>query len=199
MSYILCAYEDRAFQEVVSSILFKLFDEIDSSFELLERITAGCNWDNLQSIIEDFSSNSVAVVIGADRGGLQGTDAREKHDLLATNVESRGIPYSVALPQPSVEGWLLTDPPALRDGMAPYSNHNRVRLPAELPPYPVNSEIRAKKILGDLSFHLLGFSPGRGGIEYASEIVQRIDLNRVDEESLKEFLADARRMLGSLV
>lgn len=194
MGRVLCIYEDRAFEDVVTPLIRRI---LPSSTEITERRTAGCRIDNLNAIINDLVGNCCALVIGADCGGLRGADITRKRQLLTANPRIAGLPTALALPKPSVEAWLLTNPTSLRTALTPHSSIAHPRLPERLPRFPT-SEQQAKKMLADLSSHMLGFPALRGGVEYGPEVISLLELEDISNNSLRSFVTEARNLAGQI-
>lgn len=126
----------------------------------------------------------IVVAIDANRKGLSGR-AREL-DALVDDVPQ---PVVKAIPDPHVERWLLLDGAAFKGVFgvgcqAPDRRYDRGRY---------------KRLLIDAIVEA-GVTPNLGGVEYAEEIVEHMNLQRSSQDrSFRRFIDDLRQALRVLV
>jgi len=190
---LLCAFEDRAFEDIVLPIIRRVVAE-SRGWRLEARVifTHGCDWGALAGIARDYLNWPDVMVVGADTRGE--SPARKRKSMtpglkrvLPLRLRDRCI---LALPAPCAEGWLQADAAALKRGISDVLGRP-VSLPAEVGRYP-RGEQQAKERLRSL-LERSSVPTLRGGLEYGPAIARHVDLSA--HTSLREFVRDLRRRL----
>lgn len=188
---ILCAFEDRAFEDVVLPVVGRLCEEMDLPRPVIEGplFTRGCRWRPLRRILSDRGSGPDLVLVGADAGPL--TVAQKRSAMLA-RVEQTTDPSRVvfALPKPCAEGWLQADLRALKQGVED-EIEEPITLPEDTGAYP-GDENEAKRRLASI-LDRADVPMLRRGLEYGPAIMRRVEVSR--EASLERFDRELRRWL----
>ena len=190
---MLCAFEDRAFEDVVLPIIRRVASE-GRAWHIETRVTFthGCDWRALDAIATDYASWPDLMVVGADTRG--NSPARKRKDMtpdlrrvLPQRLRDRCI---LALPAPCAEGWLQADLGALKRGIADVLGRS-VSMPASVGKYP-RGEQQAKQRLRSL-LEQSAVPTLRGGLEYGPPVAGHMDFSA--HSSLRDFVRDLRRAL----
>jgi hypothetical protein len=166
---LLCIYEDRAFEDVVTPLLLRLGAQCGVSLApLLVTLTHGCRFGALTRAIEAHGPTANLLIVGADAGKLTATkkEVRMRKRLGTTIADLRRV---FAVPEPSAEGWLQADPAALKAGIAE-ALKTKVTLAHEIGAYP-KDEAHAKARLRDL-LRGANLPSLRDGLEYGPSVMR---------------------------
>ena len=128
----------------------------------------------------------VVVVRDTDCRGVD--TIKSRYFRLIDDVEYSGE-VVVGAPEPHIECWFLSDPPALQRVLS-----SGVQAPV---PDSKCGSGRFKRLLSQ-TVKDAGVEPAEGGIEYAADIVEEMDIYRAcsNVPSLDTFVRDLRRALG---
>jgi len=128
---------------------------------------------------DTFRPDLVVVATDANCKGLRSRTKELREVTGETSVE-----VVLAVPDPHIERWLLVDGAAFKAALgkgcrAPDEKCERARYKKRL----------LEAVLGT------GIEPVLGGIEFAEDIVSHMDLDRIRDSSLKEFIKSTRAVL----
>ena len=178
--------EDYAHQQIIGALVQRLADESGTAVRLEWRNAV----DGYGAVVREFDDYLRDL---ARQGGypdliVVATDANCKGlNERASELERANVPVPViqAIPDPHIERWLLLDGAAFRDAVG----HG-----CEAPDQKCERE-RYKRLLIN-AIHNAGTMPSLGGIEFAEDIVQRINLERAmqADRSLRRFVSGTRQM-----
>lgn len=189
---ILCAFEDRAFEDVVLPAVARICEEMGSSQpEVVGPLfSRGCRWSALLAILRDRGAEPDLVLIGADTGSRT---VAQKRAAMRERVEGAIEPFRVvyALPKPCAEGWLQADLHALKEGVESELEAT-ITLPEDTGGYP-GDERDAKERLASI-LDRSGVPTLRGGLEYGPAVMERVRFS--SDASLEEFHQELRRWLS---
>ena len=178
--------EDNAHRQVIGALVKKLADECGVAVHLDWRNAVrghGRVVQELKRYFDDLrrgggSPDVIVVATDANCGGLQ----KRIRDI---DVSSALAPVVLAIPDPHIERWLLLDGAAFKSVLgkgcdAPDQKCDRGRYKHRL-----FEAVRAT-----------GVVPRLGGIEFAEDIVQQMDIERVacTDPSLERFVSELRRI-----
>jgi hypothetical protein len=189
---VLCAFEDRAFEDVALPMVRRIFDETGFEPPLIQGPlrSRGCRWKALQSILRDEGQQADLIVIGADTGPL--TVAQKRSAMLGRIeriVDTRRVIF--ALPKPCAEGWLQADLQALKRGVEEELDEP-ITLPEDTGSYPTDEEQAKDRLAGILSRS--DIQPLRHGLEFGPAIMRHVDPSA--HSSLEELDRELRRWLS---
>jgi hypothetical protein len=183
---LLCAFEDRAVEDVVVPVLSRVASEEHRSVEPIVRLTHGCRFGELIRLLKDGAAECDFCVIGADtRQQRPHIKQRAMSHSLRAKVDLHGSVY--ALPQPSAEGWLQADLASLKHGIEEALGAN-IRLPQGVGPYPRDEKAakeRLRSLLSRAEVPML-----RDGLEYAAFVMARMPFDA--HPSLALFVRELR-------
>lgn len=180
--------EDLAHLKVIRSFISRLAGPEGSAYVIDERNGSGGKgraFSELKLFVRDLVAGFVAVpdllIVGIDANCKTFAKTQRDAEQIVGGV---GIAYVLAIPDPHIERWLLLDARAFkhvfgRGCQAPDQKCERNRYKNWL-----RKEIEAA-----------GHKPPLGGIEYADDIISHIEIDRIDDASLKRFVEDLRRAL----
>lgn len=188
---ILCAFEDRAFEDVALPIVRRILDETGRPEPRIRGplFSRGCRWRALQSILRDHRVEADLVVVGADTGPR--TVAQKRSAMLGRLKQTVDRDRLVfALPRPCAEGWLQADLQALKQGVEDELGET-ITLPEDTGGYPVEEEQAKRRLAAILDRSDVPML--RHGLEYGPAIMRRVRTST--ERSLEEFDRNLRRWL----
>ena len=191
---ILCAFEDRAFEDVVRPLVERLLAEEGlREADIRPLLTHGCQWTELGHIGRDYETWADLVIIGADtRGKTPAQKRRSMEKGLERSLPERlrGERCLLALAAPCAEGWIQADLAALKAGVAEELD-DVVSLPGDAGAYP-GAEQQAKDRLRTI-LERADVPALRGGLEYGPAVMRHVALD--SEPSLAEFAKAFRHRL----
>ncbi len=188
--------EDRAHEEFILAVLLRLANEEHKAITPRVRSSRGGHGQALSELSTYLLSVSKGIA-GMDMPDLLvvAIDANCKaFNTAHREIELRiGEPYKsraiIACPDPHIERWFLADPDSLVEviGLRPRVGRKKCQ------------RDHYKSILLKALIQA-GYPPTLGGIEFAREIVEAMDLYRASkaERSLKRFLDDATKMFKTI-
>ena len=188
--------EDRAHEEFVKNMLSRMAQEEEVSLALQIRSARGGH----PRVLDEFRSYQRAL--------LKGVAGMEVPDLLIVAIDANCSSFAtargeieaaidprlqetavVACPDPHVERWYLADPDSFMEvvGVRPQPGKRKCER-------DVYKEMLSRAIVR------AGHPPTLGGVEFAREIVEAMDLFRAGklESSLRHFVEDAKALLRRL-
>ena len=180
--------EDNAHRAVVGALLQRLATENGQTVHLDWRSAThghGRVLGELKRYLDDLAKHGghpdlIVVATDANCSGLQ-------QRIKDIDVSAAVSPVVLAVPNPHIERWLLLDGAAFkavfgRGCDAPDQKCDRGRYKHQL-----SEAIRATNVV-----------PRLGGIEYAEDIVQHMDIDRAaaSDPSLRRFVDELRRIFG---
>ncbi len=180
--------EDYAHQQVIGTLVQRVAAEFEIAVHLDWRSAVrghGKVIDELRNYLRDLSRQSTPwpdLIVVATDANCKGLNERSRE------IEKLDVPATVvlAIPDPHIERWLLLDGAAFRTVFgrgcqAPDRKCSRARYKKRL-----IEEIRAS-----------GRTPILGGIEYAEDIVQQMNIDRAAQadDSLRRFIEALRTAL----
>ncbi|MSP00003.1 MAG: DUF4276 family protein [Acetobacteraceae bacterium] len=191
MIEIVCFGEDSSHKKIISTILNRLFDEEGVPFTQVWRNATrghGAVIKELRLLLRDIQRDRGRfpdLIVVATDGNCEGYIKR-RNDI--TNLTDRipGLRVVCAVPDPHIERWLLIDPSAFKAVLD---------VGCQAPDQKCERD-RYKKLLRD-AIRQTGISPALGGIEYAEDIVNAMDLDRSarSDPSLAHFLSELRPVI----
>lgn len=184
--------EDHGHEAVLKALIHRLARQYHVSVNIIIRTARGGHGRVLSTLKEyisdlknDQESTSDLLVIATDGNCTGYLERKQEIDKVM-----RGFAGSViyAIPDPHVERWLLLDSVAFK----------RVLGKGCSAPGQKCDRGQYKRLLLD-AVRLAGINPPLGGIEYAEDLVNEMDLERLErsEESLGKFLKPLRQHLQS--
>jgi hypothetical protein len=192
---LLGIFEDGAQRDFVISVVGTLASRHGFEVVIEPRLTSGCRPDYLREHLR-LAPSFAGVLIGVDAGKL--SRARKIAKLSGECPTTARVLWSVA--EPSVEEWLMADACALPDALRELFGPDRVR--GARRPNRSSKEATAKQRLRVWVEQLLGAPALRGGVEYATQVAQRVDRSRVGRRrngDLRELLDRLPRFLRQCV
>lgn len=188
--------EDEAHEAFIGALVRRLRREAQVQAEVHVRWATGGHGHVLsqlglfQKAIEKFPgmfSLPHILVVATDANCQR--YAKRKREIMAILTPSFAPRTVIACPDPHVERWYIADPPSFKEvvGVAPRSHRRTCQR--------------------DLYKHILveairkaGHVPTLGGIEFAQDLVEHMDLARAGraEQSLDKFVSDLRQRVRSL-
>lgn len=191
MTDVLCFGEDSGHEQVISSLLKRLSVDEGVPFTLTWRSAThghGRVVSELKSLLRDIRKEKgdfpdlIVVATDANCVGY----GRRRRDITDLTDRIPGIRVVCALPDPHIERWLLIDSAAFKSVLG---------VGCQAPDQKCERD-RYKRILRE-AVRQAGISPSLGGIEYAEDIVNAMDLDRSgrDDPSLGHFLDELRPII----
>jgi hypothetical protein len=165
--------EDRGHEIVLTALVERVLAsyEVQAKIQLVSvRGGFGRVQTELDQYVKDllrFACGLPDLVIVATDANCHGANARRKTFQKVVEPIQPQIIY--AIPDPHIERWLLRDPAAFKAALG---------APCQTVQQKCGRD-RYKKLLID-SVNAAGARPLLGGLEYAEDIVNNMDLNRVD-------------------
>ena len=191
MTDVLCFGEDSGHEQVISSLLKRLSVDEGVPFTLTWRSAThghGRVVSELKSLLRDIRKEKGdfpdLIVVATDANCVGYT--RRRRDITDLTGRIPGIRVVCALPDPHIERWLLIDSAAFKSVLG---------VGCQAPDQKCERN-RYKRILRE-AVRQAGISPSLGGIEYAEDIVNAMDLDRSgrDDPSLGHFLDELRPII----
>ena len=176
--------EDFAHQQVIGALVQRLADE--------HRLDVRLDWRSAVRghgrVVQEFNGYLRDLTRQGDRPDLiiVATDA----NCIGLNERTREIgspnaptPVVLAVPDPHIERWLLLDGTAFRSVFDKG---------CDAPDYKCNRDLYKQRLIETI--HATGITPGLGGIEFAEDIVQAMNIERAmrADRSLKRFVNNLR-------
>ena len=174
--------EDDAHQKIIGTLVQRLADESNTPVSLEWRNAV----DGYGAVVREFDDylRDLArqggypdLIVVATDANCKGLNERSRE------LERPGVlvPIIRAIPDPHIERWLLLDGAAFRDAVG----HG-----CDAPDQKCERE-RYKRLLIN-AIHNAGVMPSLGGIEFAEDIVRRINLERAmqADHSLRRFVTE---------
>ena len=176
--------EDFAHQQVIGALVQRLADE--------HRLAVRLDWRSAVRghgrVVQEFNSYLRDLTRQGGRPDLiiVATDA----NCIGLNERTREIgnpdvptPVVLAVPDPHIERWLLLDGAAFRSVFDKG---------CDAPDYKCSRDLYKQRLIE--AIHATGITPGLGGIEFAEEIVQAMNIERAmrADRSLERFVNDLR-------
>ena len=188
--------EDIAHRKVIGALIFRLAQEEGAVIKFVSECEIGVS--GVENILKIYlrdvkkyrrdTPDLLVVVRDANRRGYS-VRYREIENIVKNELkESTGnIERVIAIPDPHIERWLLLDSEAFRIV---------VGRGCKAPKYN-NDKGYYKKLLLDAILEADKPPPSLGGIEYAEDIMNAMDIQRVmrADASFKKFVEDIRRIL----
>ena len=178
--------EDRAHQHVIGALVKRVAADVGIGVRMEWRSAVGGHGKVVQTFkqylrdIDRQGPPAPSFVVVATDANCKGYTARSKE----IGGEAASVEIVRAIPDPHVERWLLLDGAAFKEIFgrgcdAPDRKCQRDRYKQHL--------VQA--------IHAAGETPLLGGIEYAEDLVAKMDLDRAAraDRSLEHFLSDLRR------
>lgn len=177
--------EDNAHQKVIGALAQRVALECNVHVELRWHTAVGGYGrviDNYRRFLRDLRRQSGArpdLVVVATDANCKGLNDRTKEII----EQDAYTPMVLAVPDPHIERWLLLDGAAFKAVFG--TGCDAPDLKCERDHY--------KRQLID-AIQSAGFTPLLGGIEYAEDIVQNMDLDRIArlDKSFDHFVSDLR-------
>ena len=193
MIEIVCFGEDTGHKEVISAILARVSREEGIPFVQDWRSATrghGKVLDELKSLLRDVRRDRGAfpdLIVVATDGNCEGFTKR-RGDIARLTDRIPGLRVVCAVPDPHIERWLLIDSAAFKSVLD---------VGCQAPDQKCERD-RYKRLLRD-AVRSAGISPALGGIEYAEDIVNAMDLDRSarSDPSLGHFLSELRPIVRS--
>ena len=177
--------EDRAHQRVIGALVKRVADDVGIGVRMEWRSAVGGHGKVVQTFkqylrdIDRQGPPAPSFVVVATDANCKGYTARSKE----IGGEAASVKIVRAIPDPHVERWLLLDGAAFKEIFgrgcdAPDRKCQRDRYKQHL--------VQA--------IHAAGETPLLGGLEYAEDLVAKMDLDRAAraDRSLERFLGDLR-------
>ena len=176
--------EDFAHQQVIGALVRRLADAHGLAVRLDWRSAVRGHG----RVVQEFNSYLRDLTRQGGRPDLiiVATDA----NCIGLNERTREIgnpdvptPVVLAIPDPHIERWLLLDGAAFRSVFDKG---------CDAPDYKCSRDLYKQRLIE--AIHATGITPGLGGIEFAEEIVQAMNIERAmrADRSLKHFVNDLR-------
>ena len=181
--------EDFAHQQVIGALILRVAGESSVRIRLRWHIAVG----GYGRVIEKFrrfmrdlrrqGGPRPDLVVVATDANCSGMNERTRE----ITVQEDFVPIVFAIPDPHIERWLLLDGAAFKAVFG--TGCNAPDLKCERNHY--------KRQLMD-AIQFTGTTPRLGGIEYAEDIVQHMDLDRIarQDRSFDRFVSDLRSTFG---
>ncbi len=186
--------EDRAHEKFLHAMLRRLAREEERHIEVHVRAARGGHGRAIKELDIYMKSVKKAVLAVPDLV-VVAIDAncrpyrskrRDIGRIIKAPLEERAV---IACPDPHIERWYLADPPSFYETVGSQPKLGKSKCARDL----------YKARLAD-AVASGGHPPTLGGIEFAEDLVERMDLIRAgkSEPSLRDFLEDARRLIKSI-
>jgi len=182
--------EDRAHEEFLRPLIGRVAAEENVPVTVRVRSARGGHgraireFELYQTVLENEAAFTIApdlVIVGID--GNCTTFAKKRAEILAAAHESTRHRLVAACPDPHVERWYLSDPASFQVVVGQRPNVGRKKCARDY-----YKDLLAKTV------RQAGHPATLGGLEFAREIVEALDLYRAGrgDKSLKAFLDDLR-------
>jgi hypothetical protein len=192
MSEILLFAEDNALEKVVRVLIDRIARELGADVHIRVR-TATRGYPHVCSELSRFASDirrgremRPDIVVAAVDANCHGIEARRRE--IDNRLSGISIPVVCAIADPHVERWLLLDGAAFKGVLG---------VGCKAPDRKCERE-RYKQLLA-AAIREAGVEPLLGGVEFAEDIVARIDLNRAAsaDDGFNRFVTALRAALQS--
>ncbi|MBI4584118.1 MAG: hypothetical protein HY717_08855 [Planctomycetes bacterium] len=186
--------EDRAHEKFLSAMLRRLAREEEKRIEVHVRASRGGHGRAIKELNLYMKSvnrrvlalpDLVFVVIDANCTTYRSKN-RDIGRVIKDPLKDRAV---ITCPDPHIERWYLVDPPSFNEIVGYQPKLGRRKCTRDL----------YKARLAD-AVARGGHPPTLGGIEFAEDLVEKMDLLRAgkSEPSLRDFLEDSRRLIKSI-
>ena len=161
--------EDFAHQEVIGALVQRLADEysIDVQFNWRSAVRGhGRVVRELRDYLRDLRGQGSPLpdlIIVATDANCRGLNERKKE----MDQTTTPAPMILAIPDPHIERWLLLDSAAFKTA---------VGRGCDAPDRKCDRDLYKRRLAA--AIHAAGIMPSLGGIEFAEDIVQSMDINR---------------------
>ena len=161
--------EDFAHQEVIGALVQRLADEscIDVQFNWRSAVRGhGRVVRELRDYLRDLRGQGSPLpdlIIVATDANCRGLNERKKE----MDQTTTPAPMILAIPDPHIERWLLLDSAAFKTA---------VGRGCDAPDRKCDRDLYKRRLA--TAIHAAGIMPSLGGIEFAEDIVQSMDINR---------------------
>ncbi len=180
--------EDSAHEQIISSMMRRLAHTMGVQINLKCLNATGGHGHVLASLrrfVSDITQHQIPspeLIVVAIDANCHGYNGRKKE--IVEIYGPTAVPVSYAIPDPHVERWLLVDSAAFKSALGVGC----------APPNQKCQRDLYKSLLRD-AVEKAGATPLLGGIEYADDIVAKMDLTHTPQadESLEKFLSPVRR------
>ena len=180
--------EDYAHQQVIGALVQRIAEECTIDVHLDWRSAVGGHGKVIAELrnyvrdLEQIGSSRPDLIIVATDSNCKGVNKRRREIGRLTTQ----IPVVLAIPDPHIERWLLLDGAAFRTVFGRGCQAPDRKCIRELYKRRLIEEIRAS-----------GRTPILGGIEYAEDIVQQMNIDRAAraDDSLRRFIEALRTTL----
>jgi hypothetical protein len=185
--------EDRAHEEFLKALVQRLAREASLAIEVRVRSARGGHGLALKELglyqhgvekgLAGLTQPDV-LVVGIDANCRPFSEARKSvEDSIAPAFKNT---TAIACPDPHVERWYLADPESFKEAVGKQPRLGRKKCERDLYKNRLAQAVAAA-----------GHPPTLGGLEFAQDIVEAMDLYRAgkNERSLKHFLDDIRKVL----
>jgi hypothetical protein len=184
--------EDQAHKSFISPLLNRLIQESSLEIQVEERSVSGGHGAVLEALgqyLKDVQRQELnyydAVVVGTDANCMGLMDRRKEVERV-TSVYPH-ISVVLAIPDPHIERWFLLDSAAFKKVL---------KVGCRAPDQKCSRD-RYKNELRQAVSQQGTFAP-LGGIEYAEDIVEHLDMKTASKDkSFGQFVSDVRRVLKS--
>lgn len=177
--------EDFAHREIIDALVSRLANE--------RNITVNLNWVNAQGghgkVVDEFNTflhdlrrhggipDLIIVATDADCKGIN----ERRREFEQSNAP---VPVVLATPDPHVERWLLLDGAAFREVFG---------RGCDAPDLRCDRDLYKQRLIS--AIYSAGITPTLGGIEFAEDIVENINIERAmrSDDSLRRFVSEIRQ------
>ncbi len=188
MHEIILFAEDSSHEQIIGSILRRLADTLRVPINLKCLNATGGHGQvlkALQRFVKDINRYRALIpplVVVAIDANCTGFNGRRKQ--VEEKCQGISFPIAHAIPDPHVERWLLVDSAAFKAALG---------VGCSAPDQKCERD-RYKRALRE-AVQKAGVSPSLGGIEYADDIVGKMNLTHIPhpDTSLEQFLAPVRQ------
>ena len=179
--------EDDAHRKVIDTLVYRIAREYGVSVQLDWRNAVGgygrviAEFDNYLRDLKRQGTPWPDLLIVATDANCKGLNERSREIGGRDDV----VPVILALPDPHIERWLLLDGAAFK---AVFGRG------CDAPDLKCDRNHYKQRLIE--AIHATGIRPSLGGIEYAEEIMQRVNMDRAArvDKSFGRFVTDLRRV-----
>ena len=182
--------EDYAHRQVIGTLVQRIAEESDVAIQLDWRNAVGGHGKvitELNNYMRDLRRQGDLrpdLIVVATDANCKGLNERMRE----ISGRDEPAPMILAIPDPHIERWLLLDGAAFK---------NVFGKGCDAPDQKCDRDRYKQRLIE--AIHATGTIPILGGIEYAEDIVQQIDINRVAQadRSFRRFVEELRDMFQS--